>query len=141
MNRLLPITSMLLLTVAFAMAKSSNMTNSQMSPAAANANQRSVQGCLSGTKGDYTLTDSLGNIWQLEGNTGQLKNDVGDTVALTGTGNNAAVLTGNSKDYIDVDMTSINDFLVSSAKQISEGCSQQNTRYARIKENDILAAG
>jgi hypothetical protein len=132
MNRLLLITSMLLLTIAFAMAKSSNTTNSQMSTAvAANAMQKTVQGCLSDANGDYTLTDSSGTIWQLEGSTDQLKNDVGHTVAITGRGNNAAVLTGNSKDYIDVDMASVNDFQVSTVKQISATCSQQNRRFAR----------
>ncbi len=139
MNRLLPITAMLLLTVAFAMAKSSTTASHMSTVAATNTNQRTVQGCLSGAKGNYTLTDSVGNIWQLEGDTGQLKNDVGNTVALTGMGNNAAALTGNSKDYIDVDMTSIDDFLVSSVKKVSEGCSAQKTRYARIKENETVA--
>ena len=51
------------------------------------------------------------------------------------------VMTGNSKDYIDVDMTLVNDLKVSSVKQISATCSQQNMRYARSQAADMLAAG
>ncbi len=138
MRRLLAITAVPLLTVAFAMAKSNNTTNSQMSPT---ATQTTIQGCLSSANGGYAVTDSQGNVWTLEGNTGQLKTDVGHTVALTGRGNNAAALTGNSQKYIDVDMASINDFQVSSVKQISAGCSARNQQYARVKAKDMLAAG
>jgi hypothetical protein len=141
MSRILPLTSMLLLTVAFAMAKSSNTTNSQISKAvSANAKQETIQGCLAGADGNYTLTDSQGRIWQLEGSTDQLKGGVGHTVAITGRGNNGAVVTGNSKEYIDVDMASVNDFQVSSVRQISVGCSVQSRRYARRIASDMLAA-
>ncbi len=141
MRRLLPITSLLLLTVAFAMAKSSNTTNSQISQASTNAKQMTIQGCLSSTNGGYALTDSLGNVWTLEGSSNQLKNDVGHTVAITGRGGDAAVLIGNSRKYIDVDMASISDFQVSSVKPVSAACSAQNKRYARIKAGDMIAAG
>ena len=140
MKRLLAITAMLLLTVAFAMAKNGITTSPLISPAAPAAKGRTVRGCLSGTNGNYTLTDSVGRIWQLEGSTDQLNGEVGHTVAITGRGGNAAVMTGNSKDYIDVDMASINDLKVSSVKQISVTCSQQNRRYARIQAADMLAA-
>jgi hypothetical protein len=49
-------------------------------------------------------------------------------------------MTGNSKKYIDVDMASVNDLQVSSVKQISATCSQQNRRYARSQAADMLAA-
>lgn len=142
MSKLLPITSILLLTVAFALAKSSSTTSSQVSPAAqANAKERTVRGCLSGTNSNYTLTDSSGRVWQLEGSADQLKSEIGHTVAITGRGTNAAVMAGNSRDYIDVDMASINDLKVSSVKQISATCSQQNERYARSQAAAVLAAG
>ena len=136
------VVSVLLLTAVLAMAKSSRVNHSQIAKvASANAAQKSLNGCLSYADGTYSLTDSLGRTWQLEGNTEQLKNEVGHTVALTGTGTNAAVLTGNSREYIDVDMASVNDFQVSSVKQISATCSQRNERYAQQEANDMLAAG
>lgn len=99
MNRLLLIASMLLLTASFVMAKSSNTAGSQTSSTALTAaKQETIQGCLSSRNGGYTLTDTLGNVWQLEGNTNQLKNnDTGHTVAVTGKGNTAAAVTGNTK--------------------------------------------
>jgi hypothetical protein len=133
MRRLLLIASMLLLTVAFVSAQSSDITNSQTSlPAPANAKQDAVQGCLFATGGIYNVPDSSGGLWQLLGSPNQLKNDVGHTVAMTGTGSNAAVLTGNPQEYIDVDMVSINDFQVSSIKQISGTCSEQSKRAEQI---------
>jgi hypothetical protein len=142
MRKLLTITSVLLLTIAFAMAKGSNTSNSQMSPEASPiARTMTIQGCLSSANSGYALTDSQGNVWTLEGSTGQLKNDVGHTVALTGRGGDAAFLTGNGEKYIDVDMASIADLHVASVKQISTGCSAQGTQYARHKAADMLAAG
>jgi hypothetical protein len=142
MRKLLAIISVLLLTAALAMARSSNTTNSQMSTAApANAKQMTIQGCLSSSNGGYALTDSQGNLWTLEGSKDQLKGNVGHTVAITGQGGDAAFLIGNPEKYIDVDTTSVADFQVSGVKQISATCSQQNLRYARIKAGDMLAAG
>jgi hypothetical protein len=143
MRRLLPLSLLLLLAVAFAAAKTSNTTTNLQTPMATSAStqQGTLQGCLSSAGNEYTLTDSSGAIWQLEGNTDQLKPYVGHTVALTGSGNNAAALTGNANRYIDVDMTSVNDFQVSSAKQISPTCSPQNQRLAQHDINAMLAAG
>ena len=141
MSRILTIASMLLLTFAFAMAKSSNTTSSQIPGTQVSAKQMTIQGCLSGANGDFTLTDSSGRTWQLEGSKGRLRNNVGHAVAITGRGNNAAALTGNSSKYIDVDMASVNDLQVSSVKQVAAACSVQGERYARSEANDMLAAG
>jgi hypothetical protein len=133
MRKLLPIASMLLLTVVFVSAQSSDITNSQTSMAAqASAKQNTVQGCLFATGGIYNVPDSSGGLWQLLGSPNQLKNDLGHTVAVTGTGSNAAVLTGNPNEYIDVDMVSINDLQVSSVKQISGTCPEQSKRAEQI---------
>ena len=143
MRRLLPLSLLLLLAVAFAAAKTSNTTTNPQTPMATSAStqQGTLQGCLSSAGNEYTLTDSSGTTWQLEGNTDQLKPYVGHTVALTGNGNNAAVMTGNPNHYIDVDMTSINDFQVSRARQISPTCSPQNERLAQHEVNAMRGAG
>ena len=139
MRSLLGIASVLLLTVAFAVAKSSNPTNSQT--ALTNAKQMTIEGCLSHSNGAYALTDSQGNVWTLEGSPDQLKNNLGHTVAITGRGGDAAFLIGNPARYVDVDMTLINDLQVSSVRQISAACSAQNQQYARMKAGDMLAGG
>ena len=45
-----------------------------------------VQGCLSGSEGNYTLTGDNGTTYQLTGNTAELKDHVGHEVQITGSG-------------------------------------------------------
>jgi hypothetical protein len=83
MRKVLLIASMVLLAVTFAVAQSSTTsTSSTASPA--NATDWTIQGCLSGSSGNYTLTNASGVTWQLQGNTDQLKDQVGHTVAING---------------------------------------------------------
>jgi hypothetical protein len=51
-----------------------------------------VEGCLQGADGNYTLTAENGTIYQLTGNTAELKEHVGHEVQITGksSGSNAA---------------------------------------------------
>jgi hypothetical protein len=44
-----------------------------------------VQGCLSGAAGNFSLTDSSGNTYQLAGDTSKLSEHVGHKVEITGT--------------------------------------------------------
>ena len=48
-------------------------------------NQTTVQGCLSGSADNYTLTDTSGTTYQLTGNTSKLRKHVGHQVEITGT--------------------------------------------------------
>ena len=43
-----------------------------------------VQGCLSGSDGNYALTADNGTTYQLTGNTAELKDHVGHEVQITG---------------------------------------------------------
>jgi hypothetical protein len=54
--------------------------------------EKSVEGCLQGADGNYTLTAENGTIYQLTGNTAELKEHVGHEVQITGksSGSNAA---------------------------------------------------
>ena len=47
-------------------------------------NSSSIEGCLSGSAGSYTLTDTTGKTWQLAGDTSKLTEHVGHDVRLTG---------------------------------------------------------
>jgi hypothetical protein len=47
--------------------------------------QTSVQGCLAGSSGNYTLTDKSGTTYQLAGDTSKLSEHVGHTVEVKGT--------------------------------------------------------
>ena len=65
-------------------SQSSQPTSS--SQATSSASETTIQGCLSGSSGSYTLADkSSGNSYQLTGNTAKLSSHVGHEIQVTGT--------------------------------------------------------
>lgn len=52
--------------------------------------QTTVQGCLQGSEGNYTLTDSAGMTYKLEGDTSKLTAHVGHEVQISGTTSGAS---------------------------------------------------
>ncbi|MFZ0800445.1 MAG: hypothetical protein WAM98_21875, partial [Terriglobales bacterium] len=46
--------------------------------------EQSVQGCLSGSDGVYTLTDKNGTSFKLSGDTAKLKEHIGHEIKVTG---------------------------------------------------------
>ena len=50
----------------------------------------SIEGCLSGSAGNWTLTDQSGKTWQLAGDTSKLSDHVGHQVRLMGTDNSSS---------------------------------------------------
>jgi hypothetical protein len=49
------------------------------------ADKTTVQGCLAGSAGSYSLTDKSGTTYQLTGDTAKLQAHVGHTIEVTGT--------------------------------------------------------
>lgn len=78
--------------------QSSSQTSSQSS--SSSGNETTIQGCLNGSGGNYTLTDSSGKTWQLTGDTAKLSDHVGHTVEIKGTtsssGSESSGATGSS---------------------------------------------
>jgi hypothetical protein len=65
-----------------------------MNSSAANG---SIQGCLSGSDGNYTVTDSAsGKTYNLSGSNDELKAHVGQTVAIQGSPSAASSMGGSS---------------------------------------------
>ena|SRR5215831_653100 len=56
----------------------------QTSPVASDHAGKSVQGCIGGAGGAYTLTDASGKTYQLAGDTSQLAEHVGHSVQIWG---------------------------------------------------------
>src|SRR6478735_7114592 len=56
----------------------------------------SIEGCLSGSAGNFTLTDQSGKTWQLAGDTSKLSDHVGHQVRLMGTDTSASAAGGPS---------------------------------------------
>ena len=90
----------------------------------ATGTETTVQGCLSSSNGNYTLTDSSGKSFQLTGDTAKLSEHIGHEVKITGTASSASTSpsggaasgkmgqTGSSQQAIEV----------SSVKHISKTC-------------------
>jgi hypothetical protein len=83
----------------------------------------SIQGCLSGSDGNYTLTDHQGTAYQLSGDTSKLSAHVGHEVKITGT-------TGSSSATADNGMANstpaAQTLQVDSMKHISKTCEKSS---------------
>ncbi|MGB9120789.1 MAG: hypothetical protein WCE73_09230 [Candidatus Angelobacter sp.] len=56
----------------------------------------SIEGCLNGSAGNWTLTDQSGKTWQLAGDTSKLSDNVGHQVRITGTDNSGSASSSGS---------------------------------------------
>jgi ABC-type phosphate transport system substrate-binding protein len=99
MRRLLLLLSVLLLGACWAVAQdTANQTSASSSETSASSGQSSatangattVEGCLAGSSGNYTLSDKNGNTYQLTGDTAKLSEHVGHEVKVTGTSSSAS---------------------------------------------------
>jgi len=84
MTRMLMFALVLLCSAAWLQAQDT----SQQSPSAqagAMSGQTSVEGCLQGSNGSFTITDSTGTAYQLEGDASMLSKHVGHEVKVIGT--------------------------------------------------------
>lgn len=99
------ITAILLLSAAWAVAQTSPSTPQSTTPDASstttqttttqttqtsNDSSTSIEGCLSGSAGNFTLTDQSGKTYQLAGDTSKLSDHVGHQVRLMGTDNSSS---------------------------------------------------
>jgi uncharacterized protein YdeI (BOF family) len=87
------------------------------------ASHTSVQGCLQGSDGNFTLTDSSGTTYMLQGDAAKLNKHVGHEVQITGSTSSSSSASamgnssqGNSQPTLTVDKV----------KHISETCKTAN---------------
>lgn len=86
--------------------------------AVTNATKMKVKGCLSGSDGNFTLTDNSGTAYQLTGKTTDLSAHVGHEVQVTGTTAEAAAsAVGSTQKSIEV----------TNVKEIATTCSSSST--------------
>lgn len=113
----------LLMSTAWLTAQEYPQTGSNQTGTAASG-QTTVQGCLQGSNGSYTLTADSGTTYQLQGDTSKLSKHVGHEVQITGSssgaGSSASAMspkagtsTGGSQQTLTVDKL----------KHISKSCS------------------
>lgn len=110
--------------------------SSASSQAVSNEPQTTITGCLSGSSGNYTLTDKSGTAYQLTGDTNGMNDHVGHTIKVTGSSSsstnsspNASNSTGSSSGSSSPSSSasasgtgSQNTFNVSSFKHVSKTC-------------------
>jgi hypothetical protein len=101
--------------------------SSQTSSASAAGNK--IQGCLQGSTGSYTLTDSAGMTYQLSGDDSKLSSHVGHEVEITGTSGSsgagatsAGSQTGAGASAAGSAATSQQSLTVEKVKDVSKTC-------------------
>src|SRR5581483_3331233 len=130
MARALLLAFTILLSAAWLQAQTSQSSTGQSgsSSSSASGQQTTVQGCLQGSAGSYTLTSDSGTSYQLQGDTSKLSDHVGHEVAITGTPSASSSATapssGTSSSSASGSSSSQNTLNVDSVKHISATCSK-----------------
>jgi len=124
--------SVLLLGVSWAVAQGTSPTSPSTSSPDSSAQTSSqtsaggdttVEGCLSGSSGSYTLAAKDGTTYQLTGDTAKLSEHVGHEVKITGTANSAASSPSSGAASSSAGSTSSEKSLqVSAVKHVSKTC-------------------
>ena len=96
-------------------------TSSGQSEATASGHT-TVEGCLQGSAGNYTLTDKKGTTYQLQGETSKLSAHAGHEVQITGTTAAAASSASNPTTGTATGGTPQAMLTVEKVKHVSETC-------------------
>lgn len=109
---------------------SPNQTSSQTTPTTAGS-QTTVQGCLSGSDGSYTVTDKGGASFQLTGDTSKLSQHVGHEIKVTGTVNSMSTPSsdGSASSAASASGSSQQTLAVSSFKHVAKTCASGGTSH------------
>jgi hypothetical protein len=103
-----------------------NSASPSQSASASSAGETTVQGCLSGSNGSYTISDKSGTTYQLTGDTAKLSEHVGHEVKVTGTPSSASASSAGSGSSTSTTGqaagASQQSLQVSSVKQVSKTC-------------------
>jgi hypothetical protein len=128
MKRLLLLFSVLLIGASWAIAQdnAAQNPNSQPMGQSTQAGETTVQGCLNGANGSFTLRDKDGNSYQLTGDTAKLSEHVGHEVKVTGTTETTSSTPGGTASGTSANGAS-RTLQVDSVKHISKTCQNGGT--------------
>lgn len=118
--------------------QSSTGSQSGMNSTSSTGSETSIEGCLSGSNGSFTLTDNAGTAYQLTGDNSELSKHVNEEVRLKGTqsasasstpsasnpsGSASSSSTGSSASASG--STASHSFDVTSVKKVSDTCTSK----------------
>jgi hypothetical protein len=122
-------------------SQSDQSSSTQASSGMSSGSETSIEGCLKGSAGSYTLTSSTGSSYQLTGSTDELSQHVNQQVRLKGTPITASASASTSPSAASSSSTpssstgsstpsssssSQQSFTVSRVTKISDTCSTSN---------------
>ena len=84
--------------------------------------KQKVEGCLSGTDGNFTLTDKSGTSYQLQGENSELAKHVGQEVRVEGMASASTSAASSSSEASPSGASSANALTVSKVKKVSDSC-------------------
>jgi hypothetical protein len=90
MRQIFLILSIMLLGLTWAVAQDSTGATPSSRAGQSASGQVTVEGCLSGSNGNFTLTDKNGTSYELKGDTAKLSEHVGHEIKVTGVSSSAA---------------------------------------------------
>ncbi len=123
MKKILLLSFIFLLSAVWAVAQYDSQSSAS-SQSSSDANQTTIEGCLGGSNGSYSLTDKSGTTYQLTGDTGKLDQHVGHTIQVTGTATTgSASSTSNSSGSMSEAAEGQPSFNVISFKHMASDCS------------------
>lgn len=122
MRRALLLASILMLSPMWVLAQYGSNSEDTTSRSTT-ARRMTIEGCLDGAIGNYTLTDPAGTSYRLTGNPEKLKAYVGDTMRITGVVTPLAYVPGAMSEGTETQPT----LSVISLKLVSAVC--DNTSY------------
>lgn len=110
---------------------SSTTTQTTTTQTTQTSTDNSIEGCLNGSAGNWTLTDQSGKTWQLSGDTSKLSDHVGHQVRISGTDNSSSASSSGSTGTAPSSSAtgagassgSQPTFMVQKVKMISSTCS------------------
>jgi Protein of unknown function (DUF5818) len=111
----------LLLSAAWLQAQSQYPQTGSTQSGASASGKTTVQGCLQGSDGNYTLTDKNGTTYQLQGDTSKLSAHLGHEVQITGSTTSASTATSPTAGT-PTGTTQQPTLTVQSMKHISKSC-------------------
>ena len=111
----------LLVSSAWLSAQEYPQTGSHQTGNAA-AGQNTIQGCLEGSNGSYTLTADSGTAYQLQGDTSMLSKHVGHEVQITGTSSAAGGSNSEASPNAGTPGGTQRTLTVDNVKHVSKTC-------------------